>query len=82
MQIDVNADVKAFATKILSTIKYELTSNEINLFDFISFITDHSIENVDKFAELCLELIKTHPDFHKIIFTKVNTFTQLFFHLI
>lgn len=72
MQIDLNADVKAFATKILSTIKYELTSNEINRFDFVSFISDHSIENVDKFAELCLEIIKTHPDLHKGIFTKLT----------
>lgn len=62
MQIDKNVDVVNYSTKILSNIKYELNANEINKFDVISYVVDHSIDNVDKFSELCLEMIKSHPE--------------------
>ncbi|KAL4445680.1 hypothetical protein ABPG74_006231 [Tetrahymena malaccensis] len=72
MQIDRNQDIKNLSSQILSNCKYDMNADAINKFDVTEFIIDHSTENIDRFTELCFDIIKAHPDLQKVIFKKIT----------
>ncbi|EGR27417.1 hypothetical protein IMG5_195990 [Ichthyophthirius multifiliis] len=68
--MDINEDVRKLSSKVLKEFQYVINEEKINKFDIVSFVTLHSVENVEKFSQLSLDFINDNPLLQDVFFKK------------